>query len=86
MGIHAVTGVAPEPVMAELVGLVGGTRLASGAAGAPVLLRLAAIGGALTSVPDARHWEPAYGRPAEAQRKWEEQHGRPLPPAPGHGL
>lgn len=24
-------------------------------------------------------WEPAYGRPAEAQARWEAAHGRPLP-------
>ena len=28
---------------------------------------------------DARSWEPAYGRLAEAQVKWESAHGRPLP-------
>ncbi len=27
---------------------------------------------------DLNHWEPTYGRLAEAQVKWEAQHGRPL--------
>jgi len=29
---------------------------------------------------DLDTWEPAYGRPAEAQVKWEAEHGRPLAP------
>jgi len=30
---------------------------------------------------DLGRWEPAYGRVAEAQRRWEAAHGRPLPSA-----
>ena len=82
---RAVTGPAAEPVLVQLHRALGAARLAPPPAGAPVLLALLAVGGALTSVADPRRWEPAYGRPAEAQRKWEERHGRPLPPAPGHG-
>ena len=81
----AVTGFAPEPVLTELHRALGAGRLAPPPAGAPVLLALLATGDALHSVEDPRHWEPTYGRPAEAQRKWEEKHGRPLPPATGHG-
>ena len=81
----AVTGFAAEPVLAELHQVLGAVRLSPPPAGAPVLLALLATGGALHSIADPRHWEPTYGRPAEAQRKWEEKHGRPLPPATGHG-
>lgn len=28
---------------------------------------------------DVASWEPAYGRPAEAQVRWESAHGKPLP-------
>ncbi|MBW8773053.1 MAG: tRNA (adenosine(37)-N6)-threonylcarbamoyltransferase complex dimerization subunit type 1 TsaB [Gemmatimonadetes bacterium] len=85
LGVKGVTGSAPEPVLAHLHQTLGAARLSPPPAGAPVLLALLAVGGALTSVADICHWEPAYGRPAEAQRKWEERHGRPLPPATGDG-
>lgn len=32
-------------------------------------------------VADLAHWEPSYGRLAEAQVKWEDVHQRPLPPS-----
>ena len=83
LGVKALTGQGSEQMLAELHHAVGGSRLAPPPAGAPVLLKLLATGGALQSAADPRRWEPAYGRPAEAQRKWEERHGRPLPPAPG---
>ena len=79
-----ITGFAPAPLLAQLQAGLGAPLLTPPAAGAPVLLSLLAVGGALTSIEDPRRWEPAYGRPAEAQRKWEERHGRPLPPAAGH--
>lgn len=82
---QGVTGLAAEPVLVRLHQALGAGRLAPPAAGAPVLLALLAVGGALSSVADIRRWEPEYGRPAEAQRKWEERHGRPLPPASGDG-
>jgi tRNA threonylcarbamoyladenosine biosynthesis protein TsaB len=82
---RAMTGTASEAVLTHLHQALGADRLAPPAAGAPVLLSLLAVGGALTSISDPRRWEPDYGRPAEAQRKWEETHGRPLPPATGHG-
>lgn len=84
LGVKALTGHAPEPVLAALQHAVGCARAAPPVAGANVLLALLATGDALQSVTDPRGWEPEYGRPAEAQRKWEETHGRPLPPAPGH--
>ncbi|HVX88619.1 MAG TPA: tRNA (adenosine(37)-N6)-threonylcarbamoyltransferase complex dimerization subunit type 1 TsaB [Gemmatimonadales bacterium] len=83
-GVKALAGNAPEPVLATLQQALGCARTAAPVAGANVLLTLLATGGALHSVTDPRGWEPEYGRPAEAQRKWEETHGRPLPPAPGH--
>lgn len=82
--VKALTGTAPEPVLADLAHTLGCTRLTPAGSGAAILLSLLATGGALHSVADPRRWEPDYGRPAEAQRKWEEQHGRPLPPATGH--
>ena len=85
LGVKAVTGLAPEPTLVRLHQELGAARLSPPPAGAPVLLALLAVGGALTSVADIRQWEPVYGRPAEAQRKWEERHGRPLPPAAGDG-
>ena len=80
-----VVGFAPEPMLVTLHQGLGAARLSPPPAGAPVLLALLAVGGALTSVADIRRWEPVYGRPAEAQRQWEERHGRPLPPAAGDG-
>lgn len=84
-GPRAITGLAPATLLARLQEGLDVQLLAPPPAGAPVLLALLAVGGALTSIGDPRHWEPAYGRPAEAQRKWEERHGRPLPPASGLG-
>ncbi len=46
---------------------------------AAALLDLVGRAHALTRVADPALWEPAYGRPAEAQAKWERAHGRPLP-------
>ena len=43
------------------------------------LLRLLAVGGGTVAIADVPDWEPAYGRPAEAQARWEAAHGRPLP-------
>lgn len=47
---------------------------------AGVLLQLLGHAGALRRVePDqVARWEPAYGRPAEAQAKWESAHGRSM--------
>lgn len=80
----AVVGLAPEPVLAGLARDLAGSRLIPPAAPATALLELLDVPGALTKVADIGRWEPVYGRPAEAQRKWEEAHGRALPDSPGH--
>lgn len=83
MRIAGITGVLTFERLERLSRLLSAPVLSAPSETAPILLSLISIGGALTSVQDPRHWEPEYGRPAEAQRKWEERHGRPLPPAPG---
>ncbi len=45
---------------------------------AAALLELVGMAAGVTRVADPASWEPAYGRPAEAQAKWEREHGRPL--------
>jgi tRNA threonylcarbamoyladenosine biosynthesis protein TsaB len=42
------------------------------------LLWLVGQAGGVCRVEDPARWEPAYGRPAEAQTQWELRHGRPL--------
>ena len=42
------------------------------------LLGLVGLAGGARLATDPARWEPAYGRPAEAQAKWERDHGRPL--------
>ncbi len=42
------------------------------------LLGLVGVAAGVRLIADPGHWEPAYGRPAEAQAKWEREHGRPL--------
>lgn len=54
-----------------------------GAPRATALIALTAMEGGAREVPDPSAWEPAYGRPAEAQAKWEIAHGRPLPDPAG---
>lgn len=79
----ALVGTAPEAVLALIARAVGGHRLAPPASSAITLLELLDPAGGLTPVADLGRWEPMYGRPAEAQRKWEEAHGRPLPDPAG---
>jgi tRNA threonylcarbamoyladenosine biosynthesis protein TsaB len=43
------------------------------------LIELLRTPGALRTLDDVAAWEPAYGRPAEAQTRWERTHGKPLP-------
>lgn len=52
---------------------------------AGVLLQLLGHAGGLQRVEsdEVARWEPAYGRPAEAQARWEAAHGRPIHPAGG---
>ena len=75
----AVVGTAHESVLAAVAGRLKGPRLVPPVATAAALLELLDRTGGLISVGDIGRWEPTYGRPAEAQRKWEEAHGRPLP-------
>jgi len=46
---------------------------------AEALFALIGVPGGAVSIADPDGWEPIYGRPAEAQRKWEVAHGKPLP-------
>jgi tRNA threonylcarbamoyladenosine biosynthesis protein TsaB len=63
----------------------GGPVVASpnGAPRAAHLLGLVGRAGGAVRVESASGWEPAYGRPAEAQARWEATHGRPLPDPAG---
>ncbi|MGB7212491.1 MAG: tRNA (adenosine(37)-N6)-threonylcarbamoyltransferase complex dimerization subunit type 1 TsaB [Gemmatimonadales bacterium] len=79
----ALVGTASEAVLAQIAKAVGGHRLAPPASMAITLLELLDLAGGLTPIADLDRWEPLYGRPAEAQRKWEEAHGRPLPDPTG---
>lgn len=81
-----IAGDIPDALRARLVEWEGGRhpRWVTAVPGAGRFLELAALEGALHDVPDAALWEPAYGRPAEAQAKWEREHGRRLPDSPGH--
>jgi tRNA threonylcarbamoyl adenosine modification protein YeaZ len=47
--------------------------------GAGMLLQLLGVPGGAFRVPAPALFEPAYGRPAEAQAKWEREHGRAFP-------
>lgn len=55
-----------------------------GAPRASALLALAPLAGGTVRVEDITRFEPAYGRPAEAQVRWEREHGRSLPDSTGH--
>lgn len=52
---------------------------------AAALLGLAGRPGGAVRLADMDAWEPAYGRPAEAQARWELAHGRALPHPGGNG-
>lgn len=62
------------------LGMIGPPRAAPQAAR---LIGLVVTEGGARQVDDAGRWEPAYGRPAEAQARWEIAHGRPLPDSVG---
>jgi tRNA threonylcarbamoyladenosine biosynthesis protein TsaB len=47
------------------------------------LLELIHRPGGAQLVEQVREWEPAYGRPAEAQARWESVHGRAFPDSVG---
>jgi tRNA threonylcarbamoyladenosine biosynthesis protein TsaB len=50
---------------------------------ARVLLDLVGRPGGAVRIDPVEGWQPAYGRPAEAQARWETAHGRPLPDSIG---
>ncbi len=81
-----IAGDLPDALRARLVEWEGGRqpRWVTAVPGAGRFLELAAFEGTLHEVSDAAGWEPAYGRPAEAQARWEREHGRSLPDSPGH--
>lgn len=79
--VDLVCGAAPHPVLETLAAALG-ARFAPPPSGGPRaadLLALAGMPGGAVPVPDPAGWEPDYGRPAEAQRRWEVAHGRVLP-------
>lgn len=87
-----VPGFDPEVVVADLpAGTLGGwpfgsARIIEPPAGRPDaahLIGLVGLTGGAGQVVDLSHWEPQYGRPAEAQAKWEREHGRALPDSAG---
>lgn len=78
-------GDAPEPAGRALERWAGSALIPppEGAPHARALLGLVdRLGGAMR-VEAVQGWEPAYGRPAEAQVRWETAHGRPLPDSIG---
>jgi tRNA threonylcarbamoyladenosine biosynthesis protein TsaB len=58
-------------------------RPPEGAPRARALIGLVDRPGGARRVAAVQGWEPAYGRPAEAQARWETAHGRPLPDSIG---
>ena len=80
-----VVGVGPEPLGEAIRGWAPRLCWNEPAAWprAATLLRLRDHPGSLMRIADPATWEPAYGRPAEAQVQWERAHGRPLPDSPG---
>ncbi len=78
-------GDAPEPAGRALERWAGSALIPppEGAPHARALLGLVDRPGGATRVESVQAWEPAYGRPAEAQVRWETAHGRPLPDSIG---
>jgi tRNA threonylcarbamoyladenosine biosynthesis protein TsaB len=80
-----IVGEAPPEIIAILEHWVG-QRIVGPPEGSPQAARLLDLigqrGGA-RQLDAVREWEPAYGRPAEAQARWESTHGRPLPDSVG---
>ena len=71
------------PVLANrLEGWAARTVLGTRADARALLAMVGRPGGA-ARIDDPAAWEPAYGRPAEAQARWEAQHGRALHHPPG---
>ncbi len=80
-----VVGEAPPQASAVLEAWVGRPVIGppEGSPRASRLLDLVGRRGGARVVESVRGWEPAYGRPAEAQARWESLHGRPLPDSVG---
>jgi tRNA threonylcarbamoyladenosine biosynthesis protein TsaB len=76
-----VVGEAPAASIRLLAQWVGSPVIEppEGAPHAARLLELVGRPGGAHEVDAVMHWEPLYGRPAEAQARWETAHGRPLP-------
>ena len=80
-----VVGEAPAPAVALLEQWAGSPVIGppDGAPQAARLLDLIGRPGGAHEIEAVTHWEPLYGRPAEAQARWETAHGRPLPDSVG---
>lgn len=76
-----VLGSVPAALLAEVAAVTGREPIVGTVAlpDARSLLALSRLGGGVHLVSDPAHWEPTYGRPAEAQAVWERKHGQPLP-------
>lgn len=72
---------APEKLLDRLANQFA-VPLIRGSASLPhasALLSLIGVPGGAAPITRLDDWEPAYGRPAEAQARWEAAHGRTLP-------
>lgn len=80
-----VVGEAPADIIAVLEGWVDRPVIGppDGSPHATRLLGLVSRAGGARRIDAVSEWEPAYGRPAEAQARWERAHGRPLPDSVG---
>ncbi|MEP7226753.1 MAG: tRNA (adenosine(37)-N6)-threonylcarbamoyltransferase complex dimerization subunit type 1 TsaB [Gemmatimonadales bacterium] len=80
-----VVGEAPADIITVLESWVGRPVIGppDGAPHASRLLGLVGPAGGARRIDAVSEWEPAYGRPAEAQARWEMAHGRPLPDSVG---
>jgi tRNA threonylcarbamoyladenosine biosynthesis protein TsaB len=84
--VQAVIGSIPEQLR-ETVLATAGVEPVTGDPALPDarhLIALAGIEGGVESIRDRAAWQPAYGRPAEAQAVWERKFGRPLPDSSYH--
>jgi tRNA threonylcarbamoyladenosine biosynthesis protein TsaB len=83
--VEHLVGEAPAALVHDLEQVLGRTLVGppAGAPHARSLLGLVHRAGGAVRVVAVEGWEPAYGRPAEAQARWETAHGRPLPDSIG---
>jgi tRNA threonylcarbamoyladenosine biosynthesis protein TsaB len=80
-----VVGSIPEPLVAAVAAATGCDPVTGEAAlpDARFLLWLGEVADGTTRVSDPASWQPAYGRPVEAQAAWERANGIEMPNAPG---